>query len=638
MTKKTSNYKIRLYQRNQRENKHTIFMKKIFLLLSIVSINTLLADNDYHYFVDLTKVTNDKLTITLTPPDISENETVFMFPAMVPGTYEVYDFGRFVSNFKAIGKNGQLISIEKTDVNSYKLTPANAIASISYEVEDTWDTDIKEKKVFEPGGSDIEEGKVFGLNTHCFFGYFKNKIEQNFIIEFTKLKGFYPSTSITNLTVGDTKDVLSVFNYHDLVDAPILYTQPDTTTLNIGNAAILISVYSPNKVLTANFLARNLYELLQAQAEYLGGKLPISKYAFLFYFTDKNTQSGSSGALEHSYSSFYNLPEADTALLAQEIRDIAAHEFFHIVTPLSIHSKEIGDFDFNKPAMSKHLWLYEGLTEYAAHHMQVKTGLIEYDAFFDVMIRKMQTSRKNYNDTVPFTVMSKYALGKYKKEYANVYEKGALIGMCLDVMLRYYSNGNYGTQELMKDLSKKYGKSISFNDDDLFNDIEKLSYKEIRYFLDTHVAGSKPLPFKDVFAMVGMNYTEKIIENKITLGGIAVGYNPTTSRLIVVNTDKLDAFGKKLKFKEGDEMMTFNKRKLTLENMKEVLGGFMENAKVGEKLEVEVLRKDKKGNETVKKLKAKVKLVKVTETDILELNEKATEQQISARKAWLGIN
>lgn len=614
-------------------------MKKIiFVISSLLSINTVFADGDYHYSVDLTKASNDKLTIKLTPPDMTENETVFMFPAMVPGTYEVYDFGRFVSNFKAEGKDGKTITIEKLNINSYKLSPASAIKEISYEVEDTWDTDIKEKKVFEPGGSDIEDGKVFGINTHCFFGYFKNKIETNFILEFTKPKGFYASTSLTNLKSGETKDVISVYNYHDLVDAPILYCQPDTTTINIGDARVLISVYSPNKIVSSNFVARNLKELLFAQAEYLGGELPISKYAFLFYFNDKPTLTGSAGALEHSYSSFYSLPEADTADLAQEIRDVSAHEFFHIVTPLSIHSHEIGEFDFNNPVMSKHLWLYEGLTEYAAHHMQVKTGLIEFDDFFDVMIQKMQNAHNSYNDTVPFTIMSKYALDKYKSQYPNVYEKGAVIGMCLDIMLRYYSNGKYGTQELMKDLSKQYGKTKSFNDDDLFSDIEKLSYKEVRYFLDTYVAGSKPLPFKDIFAMVGLNYTDKRVVEKITLGGIAVGYNPQTSHLVVVNTDKLDDFGKKLKFKEGDEILTFNNRKLALDNMKDVLGGFMEKAKTGDKLMIEVLRKDKKGNETTKKLKAKVKPVKVTETDLLELNDKATEQQINARKAWLGIN
>lgn len=615
-------------------------MKKqlIILLGSLFVSNTFLADNDYHYFVDLNKVNNDKLTIKLTPPDITDNETVFMFPAMVPGTYDVYDFGRFVSNFKAEGKDGKTITVTQIDKNSYKLSPANAIKEITYDVEDTWDTDIKEKFVFEPGGTNIEEGKNFVFNTHGFFGYFKNKIETNFILEFSKPKGFYASTGLINVNSGETKDVISVYNYHDLVDSPIMYCKPDTSTITIGKAKVLISVYSPNNIISSDFVARNIEELLFAQAEYLGGELPIDKYAFLFYFTDKPTLSGSAGALEHSYSSFYSLPEMDTNTIAQEVRDVAAHEFFHIVTPLNIHSHEIGDFDFNNPKMSKHLWLYEGLTEYAAHHMQVKTGLIEFDSFFDVMIGKMENAKNNYNDTVPFTHMSKYVLDTYKKEYGNVYEKGALIGMCLDIMLRYYSNGNYGTQELMKDLAKKYGKNKSFNDDDLFDDIEKLSSKEIRVFLDTYVAGKKPLPYKEIFDMVGLNFIEKRVTKQFTLGGISVGYNPSTNRLVVVNTSKLDDFGKKLKFKEGDEIISFNNRKLTLESMKDVLGGYMSNVKEGDKLVIDVLRKDKKGNESVKTLKAKAKKVEVVETNILEVNETANEKQLTARKAWLGIN
>jgi predicted metalloprotease with PDZ domain len=613
-------------------------IKNIFILFILFTAKIAVANDNYKYYINLTKVENDKLTVKLIPPNMKENETTFMFPAMVPGTYEVYDFGRYVSNFKAKGKNGKTITITKLDDNSYKLIPANEIEEISYEVEDTWDTNIKEKIVFEPAGSNIEEGNVFCLNTHCFFGYFKNFTDNNFILEITKPKGFYASTGITDLKSGDTTDVLSISNYHRLIDSPIMYCLPDTSTIHIGNSSVIISVYSPNKIITSDFVSRNLKELLFAQAEYLGGELPIEKYAFIFYFSDKPTLSGASGALEHSYSSFYSLPEADTLAIAQEVRNVAAHEFFHIVTPLNIHSKEIGDFDFNNPKMSKHLWLYEGLTEYAAHHMQVKSGLIEFDNYFEVMIEKMQNAREEYNDTVPFTTMSKYALNKYKSQYNNVYEKGALIGMCLDIQLRYYSNGKYGTQDLMKDLAKKYGKDKSFDDEDLFNDIEQLTYKEIRTFLNNYVDGPKPLPFKEIYDMVGLNYFDKRTEEKITLGGISVGYNPQTDRLIIVNTQHLDAFGKKMKFKEEDEILTFNNRKLTLENIRDVLGGYMQNAKPGDKLEVEVLRKNKKGSEITKTLKAKVKPVKVTETDIIEVNEKAVEQQLLARKGWLGLN
>lgn len=615
-----------------------MFRSFLFCLFFVFTTRLALADKDYHYYINLNKVIDDKVTVELTPPDMTETETILYFPAMVPGTYEVYNFGRFVSELKAFGKNGTPIKVEKLNDNSYKLSPANQIEKITYEVEDSWDTKIKEKVVFEPGGSNIEDNKNFVINTHCFYGYFKGLTDRNYILEFEKPKGFYPSTGLSDLTVGASKDVIKVSDYHALVDSPIMYCQPDTTTITVANTKVLVSVYSPNGIINSAYVANNLTKLLNAQRDYLNGQLPVDKYAFLIYLTDKATLSGASGALEHSYSSFYVLPEMDTASIAQTLNDVCAHEFFHIVTPLNIHAEEIGNFDFNNPQMSEHLWLYEGLTEYSAHHAQVKSGLIGYDTFFQVLMDKYNNSLEMYNDTVPFTFMSKYVLTEhYHKQYNNVYEKGALISMCLDIMLRYYSNGNYGTQDLMRDLAKQYGKDKSFKDADLFNDIEKLTYPEIRKFLNEYVAGRKPLPMVEIFKLVGLDLIKEREVETITLGGFGIGYNDSTKRLVVIDLLKLDAFGKQFKYKVGDELYSFNNRLLTLENAQEVVGGFMSTTKVGDKLVVEVYRKNKKGVYKIKKLSGKVKKVKVIEENIIDITKEPTDKQITARRAWLGI-
>lgn len=614
-------------------------LKRIFLIILCgLSSITALADKDYHYLINLNRVVDDKITIELTPPDMSENEVVFNFPAMVPGTYEVYNFGRFVSSLKAFGKNGSVITVQKLNDDSYKLSPASQIQKITYEVEDSWDTKIKEKVVFEPGGSNIEDNKNFVFNTHCFFGYFTGYKQANFVLEFEKPKGFYPSTGLSDLTLGEFRDVIKVSDYNSLVDSPIMYNLPDTTTIMVANTKVLVSVYSPNGVVTSKYVAGNLKRLLYAQRDYLNGELPVDKYAFLIYLSDKPTLSGSSGALEHSYSSFYVLPELDTASIAQTLNDVCAHEFFHIVTPLNIHAEEIGDFDFNNPKMSEHLWLYEGLTEYSAHHAQVLAGLIGYDYFFQVMMDKYNNSIEQYNDTVPFTFMSKHVLTEhYHKQYNNVYEKGALINMCLDIMLRYYSDGKYGTQELMRDLAKKYGKDKSFKDPDLFNDIEKLTFPEIRKFLDEHVAGRKPLPMVEVFKMVGLDLIKERETETITLGGFGIGYNDSTKRLIVIDVNEVDEFGKQFKYKVGDELYSFNNRLLTLDNAREVVGDFMSTTAVGDKLVIEVYRKDKKGKYKLKKLSGKVKKVKIIEKNIIDVSKNPTEKQITARRTWLGI-
>lgn len=618
-------------------------MKRYALFAGFLAfLSVAFAGNDYRYSIDLTKVQNDKLQVKLVPPDMPEGDAVFMFPAIVPGTYAIYNFGRFISDLKVYDKNGAEMPFTQPDKNTYKIANGKNIGSITYTVDDTWDWEqkkgeVKDDIVFEPAGTNIEADKNFVINTHGFFGYFSGMTENNFIIDVKKPKGFYASSGLTTIKNGADNDVIEVKDYHRLVDSPVMYCLPDTAFVEVGGSRVLVSVYSPNKKINSKYIAHNITEVLQAQKAYLGGKLPVDKYAFIIYLNDKPTQSGANGALEHSYSSMYVLPEIDSTYLAQTMRDVAAHEFFHIVTPLSIHSEEIGNFDFNRPRMSKHLWLYEGLTEYNAHHVQVLSGLIDIDKFIEVMQGKMSEAQTQYNDTMPFTFMSAHVLEpKYHSQYNNVYAKGALINMCLDIQLRYLSYGKYGTQNLMADLSKKYGKDRSFKDDSLFDEIEKLTFPEIRTFLDTYVAGNKKLPFEMVLNMVGLNYTAELVKEEISLGGFGLGFNPATNRAVIYETEKMDAFGKKMGFKDGDEIVLFNGKPVSMENYKDVLFGFLQNAKTGDKLEVKVARKKRK-KEKVKTLSAKVMPVKVTIPNYISVNQEATERQVIARNAWLGL-
>ncbi len=95
--------------------------------------------------------------------------------------------------------------------------------------------------------------------------------------------------------------------------------------------------------------------------------------------------------------------------------------------------------------------------------------------------------------------------------------------------------------------------------------------------------------------------------------------------------------GKEFVYKVGDELYSFNNRLLTLENSQEVVGDFMAKTKPGDKLIIEVYRKNKKGDFKLKKLKGKVKKVKVTEENAIDIVKDPTDRQIVARRAWLGI-
>ncbi len=466
-------------------------LKKLVILLC--SFSAVHAQDSLRYSIDLSKLKNDRLTVEVKLP-VGVKE--FCFPKMVPGTYAIYHFGRYVSNLQAFDQNGKSILVIRKDTNTFAFKNAS---SLSYEVDDTWDSpEIKGTYIFEPAGTNFQKDTLFALNTHALLGYIKGREQIPVSLQLKTSKGLVASSSIM---AKDGKYVAS--SYQKLTDAPILVAPADTVHLRVANADILISVYSPNKKIKASEVAEQLKPLLKAQLNYLGGTFPVENYAFLVVMS-AHLKNGSYGALEHAQSSFYYLPEDSIKVMGPVIQDVSAHEFFHIQTPLNLHSKEIGSFDFQNPQMSKHLWLYEGLTEYAAQHMQLQGGLISLPEFLERMTEKYRTSHFSFDNSIPFTKMSKGVLAKYKEEYGNVYQKGALIGLCLDLYLRNETNGRYGTQQLIRDLSAQFGPEKSFEDDDLFKLIsETTQVKGIQKFLALYISGSKDLPLKELLPTIG---------------------------------------------------------------------------------------------------------------------------------------
>ncbi|MBS1493232.1 MAG: peptidase M61 [Bacteroidetes bacterium] len=612
-------------------------MKKIFLLL-IIALYIPYGygqnkENPIKFTLDLTNIKDDMLMVEMTAPKFSSNEITYRLPKMVPGTYSIYDFGRFVHDLKAFDKNDNELEVEREDINSWKIANAKKLKKVTYWVEDTFDSKDTGKFIFEPAGTNISKDN-FVINTHGFFGYFDDMKDNQYIIDIIKPEGFYGSTPLVADFSDATRDEFKVNSYFTLVDSPMMYNIPDTTIINVGGAEVLISVYSPNKMVKSKFVAENTKALLEASTEYLGGKLPVSKYAFIYYFFSGMAGSGAAGALEHNNSSFYSLGEGPPGSIAGQVKHTAAHEFFHIITPLGIHSEEIGNFDYNVPKMSKHLWLYEGVTEYNSMIALVRGGVYTPAEFAREIEKRMAVS-KFFNDTLPFTEMSLYALGKYEKQYQNVYEKGALIGMCLDIKLRQLSGGSYGLIDLLHDLAKKYGADRSFKDEELFDEITAMTYPEIRDFFRLYVEGSNRIPYKEFLSIVGMDYGGGVKEKEFSLGAGDINFDMKTKR-IFVESDNIDEFGKSMGLKKGDQFTKINKQVLEMGKIQSILQTLVSNAKEGDDIEYEVARKDADGNEKLVTLKGKIKKVEGESKAEVKVGKNPTDEQLRLRKAWMG--
>src|ERR1700712_4434549 len=85
----------------------------LILCFCVIFSKPLLAQNEYRYSVDLNKLDNDVLTVNLLTPKIEKSSATFSFPKIIPGTYAISDYGKFVSDVKAFDKSGNQLRVKK---------------------------------------------------------------------------------------------------------------------------------------------------------------------------------------------------------------------------------------------------------------------------------------------------------------------------------------------------------------------------------------------------------------------------------------------------------------------------------------------------------------------------------------------
>ncbi|MDO6471439.1 peptidase M61 [Maribacter sp. 1_MG-2023] len=587
--------------------------------------------------IDLVNVVDDKVQVSINPGAFTSSTVVFRIPKTVPGTYSTDNYGQYIEDFEAFDYKGNLLNSTKLDDNTWSISGAVQLDKVQYWVNDTYDTENDvEDAVFSPAGTNIAEGSNFMLNLHGFVGYFDGFKEVPYTIQIKKPADLIATTTLSS-EVGEKIDpLLDAFTakrYFEVIDNPIMYAKPNTETFEINGITVTLSLYSPTGVYKAADLKDRMVAMMGAQKKFLGDVDSTKEYNILLYMSDVNIPDAHGyGALEHHTSTVVVLPEAmDIGRLEQAMVDVVSHEFFHIVTPLSVHSKEIQYFDFNDPKMSEHLWMYEGTTEYFANLFQIQQGLISEEDFYERMLGKI-TNSKFYDDSMSFTVMSKNILEQpYEPNYANVYEKGALINMCLDIILREKSNGEKGMLWLMKELSKKYGTDIPFEDKALFLEIVSMTYPEVDVFFKEHVIGTTPIDYDSFFAKVGL--ATKDVEE--TTGYFFDGQVPymdvdvqNDSVVFIRENIELNSFFNDLKLKGGDIFRTINEQEINLETLRPIIGesfGWTPETVVSMTVERdgEMISVSGPVGQPVKKVKKIVAL------------EGVSEETVALRNAWL---
>lgn len=603
-------------------------LKTLAILICVFFSHRAISQDTVQIQVDLRNVIDDQVKVVFYPAQKTTGLVEYVMPAVIPGSYHRKDFGRFVNRFYAYTKTGKKLNVKKEGDNIFKIKKSELLDRIEYWVHDTWDAEDK-NFIFQPGGTNIHDGQNFVINHQGFYGYLEGQKMLPYKITYLtneKHFGFSP----LSLEKNENSTIARASNYVRLVDNPIMFGKLDTLSFQSGNMKVHIGVYSENRVVRSSMIKESVEPLAKALTQFFG-TLPVNNYYFIMYFPRYGktgvSRYGGFGALEHSYCSFYFLPEiSDKKQLMEMLQSIAGHEFLHILTPLHMHSEEIEFFDFRNPKMSEHLWMYEGVTEYFSHLVRISNKLMDEGDLIEEMNSKIIRASEYAN--VSFTTMSKNILSDpYQKMYSNVYEKGALIGFLLDIYISELSQGEKSLKSLMLQLAAMYGPEKPFKDEELIPQIVSLTYPEIETFFKLYVQGNTPLPFKEYFEKIGWEFYQNEEVDIITFGKINFFADKRKNRIEVLATESTkNVFG----LKSGDVILEINDKKVDAENYEPLL--LIEYPAHTEKVSIKYLRDD----QTIEK-KSAPRTKKELMNFFIKRQNTFNEKQNSLRKAVMNL-
>lgn len=242
-------------------------------------------------------------------------------------------------------------------------------------------------------------------------------------------------------------------DFDALVDAPILAgAQLDIQSFTSDGRQHSLAAAGELGAWDGRRAARDLGRVADASAR-LWGQLPFAHYLFLVVCRDGG------GGLEHADSTVVTANPArmaDPAGYPAWIR-LASHEYFHAFNVKRLRPRELGPFDYERPARTPSLWVAEGLTCYYTDLLLCRAGIWSHAQLLVALsgvIAQLQRAPGRLVQTLEessLAVWENSFSGLHTGDDAvSYYTKGHVVGFLLDARIRRATDSERSLDDLMR--------------------------------------------------------------------------------------------------------------------------------------------------------------------------------------------
>jgi predicted metalloprotease with PDZ domain len=242
-------------------------------------------------------------------------------------------------------------------------------------------------------------------------------------------------------------------------------------------------------------LGSALQSLVAYEVKLMGGA-PFPEYLFIFHVGSGDEVGG--GGMEHANSTAIAVNSGESAA------SIAAHEFFHAWNVKRIRPQSLEPVEFTKEQYTRALWFSEGVTStyasYALERTQIWSRNQFYDDFaneFDELDSRPARLWQSLEQSSLDAWLEKYPLYRRPESSISYYNKGKIVGLLLDIVIRDATDNHKSLDDVMRALNDQFAKAGRFYPDSpgIRGVAEQVCACDLGEFFALYVSGTDEIPY-----------------------------------------------------------------------------------------------------------------------------------------------
>ena len=456
-----------------------------------------------------------EVDVAITHATNGPQEERLIMPVWTPGSYLVREFERNVQDFAASSATGQPLQWEKINKNTWRVV-TNGVR----EWHATYRVYANELSVRT---SELNSSHAFWNNANILM-YLEGHLKTPSTVRVLAPDVWKVATGLP--AVPGQKNTFRAENFDVLYDSPFEASNFKTLVFNVKGIPHRIVIdgegnYDPER------MRRDVQKIVETQVELMGGEVPYRDYTFILHL-----RANAGGGLEHLNSAALGYPRFGFKIVAGDRATSAApnttatperdyrgflglvsHEFFHLWNVKRIRPDALGPFDYTQENYTKLLWVAEGITDYYSDLVLRRAGLITESEFLSATARAIQALQNTPGRLEQSVEESSFdAWIKYYRQDENsvnsqisYYDKGAILGLLLDLEIRKRSNNAKSLDDVLRYLyTEFFKKNRNYGPADFQKTCELIAGSSLEEFFSRFVRGKEELDYNAALEAAGL--------------------------------------------------------------------------------------------------------------------------------------